>query len=280
MASADHVSMTDQPAISTLTLQHRIPDDWTADPWAEVRPLIDGVDVLEGSPPGRGGAQLPTLDRSCRELAADGPEGTAQNHNHRADLHRWLLRRPVRHHAPRGRPGDLGRLGKHQRHPCRARGHPLRCCPVRNRTRTGRSGPQLGRAGRHRSRLLEQTLTGSGWFEQWGCVLTGVWPRRTEPDVPEELISPEGVDVEFHHVQEPGKRVCSYAYELFSPTTSPRRNRHGSSRPAFWRTIRGRLLLQTLSQVQERTTGTELTWRVRRVPRSGAGWRRGRGRRP
>lgn len=38
--------MTDQPTINTLTLQHRIPDDWAADPWAEVRPLIDGVDVL------------------------------------------------------------------------------------------------------------------------------------------------------------------------------------------------------------------------------------------
>jgi hypothetical protein len=37
--------MTNQLAISTLALQHRIPDDWAADPWAEVRPVIDGVDV-------------------------------------------------------------------------------------------------------------------------------------------------------------------------------------------------------------------------------------------
>ncbi|MGA5007484.1 hypothetical protein ACPCDX_21060 [Streptomyces koyangensis] len=31
------------------------------------------------------------------------------------------------------------------------------------------------------ARLLGQTLAGSGWFERWGCVLTGVWPRREEP---------------------------------------------------------------------------------------------------
>ncbi|MEV3993941.1 hypothetical protein AB0J57_34190 [Streptomyces sp. NPDC049837] len=68
---------------------------------------------------------------------------------------------------------------------------------------------------------LEQTLAGSGWFEQWGCVLTGVWPRREEPDVPEELTSPEGVDVEFHHVQAPGERACSYAYELFVTHDQP-----------------------------------------------------------
>ncbi|MET9862240.1 hypothetical protein ABZY93_23605 [Streptomyces smyrnaeus] len=43
--------MTDQLAISTLTLQRRIPDDWAADVWAEVRPLIDGIDALKGVHP-------------------------------------------------------------------------------------------------------------------------------------------------------------------------------------------------------------------------------------
>nr|WP_319637611.1 hypothetical protein [Streptomyces milbemycinicus] len=39
--------MAEHLTISTLILQHRIPDDWAADPWAEVHPLIDGVDVLK-----------------------------------------------------------------------------------------------------------------------------------------------------------------------------------------------------------------------------------------
>jgi hypothetical protein len=71
------------------------------------------------------------------------------------------------------------------------------------------------------ARLLEQTLGDSGWFEQWGCVLTGVRPRREEPDVPEELTGPEGVDVEFHQVLAPGERACSYGYELFVTRDQP-----------------------------------------------------------
>jgi hypothetical protein len=39
--------MSERPAISVLALRHRIPDDWAADPGAGVRPLIDGVDVLQ-----------------------------------------------------------------------------------------------------------------------------------------------------------------------------------------------------------------------------------------
>jgi hypothetical protein len=65
------------------------------------------------------------------------------------------------------------------------------------------------------ARLLEQTLADSGWFERWGCTLKGVWPRREEPDMPEEVTSPEGVDVQFHHVREPGARIDLYGYELF-----------------------------------------------------------------
>ncbi|MER7195677.1 hypothetical protein [Streptomyces flaveolus] len=71
------------------------------------------------------------------------------------------------------------------------------------------------------ARLLEQTLAGSGWFEQWDYVLTGVWPRREEPDVPEELTGLEGVDVEFHHVQAPGERARSHAYELLVTHDQP-----------------------------------------------------------
>ncbi len=71
------------------------------------------------------------------------------------------------------------------------------------------------------ARLLQQTLAASGWFERWGCALTNVWPRREEPDVPEELTSSEGVDVEFHQVQASGARTCSYWYELFITRDQP-----------------------------------------------------------
>ena len=38
------------------------------------------------------------------------------------------------------------------------------------------------------------------------------WPRREEPDVPGELTTPEGVDVEFRHAQAPGERARSSVY--------------------------------------------------------------------
>lgn len=71
------------------------------------------------------------------------------------------------------------------------------------------------------ARLLHQTLADSSWFERWGCVLTNVSPRREEPDMPDELTSPEGVDVSFHEVQTSGARARSYWYELFTTHEQP-----------------------------------------------------------
>lgn len=55
MALADHVRMTGQLAISTLTLQHRIPDDWAADPWAE-EVLVGEIRILHAGSRGAYGA--------------------------------------------------------------------------------------------------------------------------------------------------------------------------------------------------------------------------------
>ncbi|MEV5106478.1 hypothetical protein ACFQ7G_09330 [Streptomyces massasporeus] len=207
--------MTDQLAISMLTLQHRIPDDWAADPWAEVRPLIDGVDLLKRV----------------------HPEGVALSCRHwRGSAGSWPLMatkepRRVMITEPTCTAGCCGALYVTMRREgdqviwdAWQNTSSIAAVPADIRFDAAQYETELARAAADCSweepvdtvaRLLEQTLTGSGWFEQWGCVLEGVWPRRKEPDVAEELTSPEGVDVEFLHVQAPGVRTCFYAYELF-----------------------------------------------------------------
>lgn len=207
--------MTDQLAISTLTLQHRIPNYWAADPWAEVRPLIDGVDVLK------------TVH----------PEGVALSCRHwTGSVESWPLAvtkepRRVVITEPTCTAGCCGALYVTMRRKgdrviwdAWENTSNITAVPADIRFDAAQYEAELARAAADRSweepvdtvaRLLGQTLTGSGWFEQWGCVLTGVWPRREEPDVPQELTSPEGVDVEFHDVQASGERACSYRYELF-----------------------------------------------------------------
>ncbi|WND34380.1 hypothetical protein RI578_08800 [Streptomyces sp. BB1-1-1] len=207
--------MTDQLAISNLTLRHRIPDDWAADPWAEVRPLIDGVDVLrEVHPEG--------LALSCRHWT-----GPAES---------WPLAvteepRRVKITEPTCTAGCCGALYVTMRREgdrviwdAWENTSDVTALPADVCFSAAQYEAELARAAADRSweepvdtiaRLLERTLAGSGWFEQWGCVLTSVRPRREEPDVPEELTSPEGVDVEFRQVRASGERSCSYGYELF-----------------------------------------------------------------
>ncbi|MFF9115953.1 hypothetical protein ACF09Y_10135 [Streptomyces massasporeus] len=207
--------MTDQPAVSVLSLRHRIPDDWAADPWAEVRPLIDGVDLLK----------------------AVHPEGVALSCRHwRGPAETWPLRATIQPRRimitePTCGAGCCGALYV----TVRREGDRVVWDAWENTSNitavladihfdAAQYEAELARAAADRgweepvdtvARLLEETLTGSGWFERWGCVLTDVRPRREEPGVAEELTGPEGVDVEFQHVQGPGKRACSYAYELF-----------------------------------------------------------------
>jgi hypothetical protein len=206
--------MAGQLTISTLTLQHRIPTDWTADPWAEVRPLIDGVDVLKEVHP-EGAAP------SCRHWT-----GSAES---------WPLAvteepRRVMITEPACTAGCCGALYVTMRREGDQviwedwkNTSNITVVPADFRFDISQYEAELARAAADRSweepvdtvaRLLEQTLAGSGWFERWGCSLKGVWPRREEPDIPEEFTNPEGVDVQFHHVRGPGAGTDLYGYEL------------------------------------------------------------------
>lgn len=208
--------MKHQPAISTLTLEHRIPaaEDWMADPWAEVRPLVDGVDVLKEVHP-EGAAP------SCRDWR--GPSES------------WPLAvttapRRVLITEPACTAGCCGALyvtvrreGDRVIWDAWENTSDITAVPADIHFDAAQYEAELARAAADRSweepvdtvaRLLEQTLVDSGWFERWGCVLTGVWPRREEPGLPEELALPEGVDVEFRQDRVPGTPACSYRYEL------------------------------------------------------------------
>ncbi|MFJ6631814.1 hypothetical protein ACIQMR_10510 [Streptomyces sp. NPDC091376] len=207
--------MTDQPTISTLTLRHRIPDDWAADPWAEVRPLIGGVDVLkEVHPEG-----LALSCRHWRGRAESWPLAVKE------EPRRVMITEPT---CTAGCCGALYVTIRRERDrviwDAWENTSNIVAVPPDFHFDASQYEAELARAAADRSweepvdtvaRLLEQTLTDSGWFEQWGCVLTSVSPRREEPGVPEELTSPEGVDVQFHQARGPGERTDSYGYELF-----------------------------------------------------------------
>ncbi|MFH9134084.1 hypothetical protein [Streptomyces sp. NPDC017524] len=213
--------MTDQPAMSTLTLQHRIPDDWAADPWAEVRPLIDGVDVLK----------------------AVHPEAMALSRRHwTGPAESWPLAvteepRSLNIAEPPCTAGCCGALYVTMRRDgdrviwdAWENTSNITAVPADCWFDAAQYEAELARAAADRSweepvdtiaRLLHQTLADSGWFEQWGCVLTNVSPRREEPDVPEELTSPEGVDVSFHEVQASGAGARFHWDDLFTTHEQP-----------------------------------------------------------
>ncbi|MGW5210999.1 hypothetical protein ACWEQO_07215 [Streptomyces sp. NPDC004051] len=207
--------MANQLTISTLTLQHRIPDDWAADPWAEVRPLISGIDVLKEA----------------------HPEGVALSCWHwTGPAESWPLAvteepRRVMITEPTCTAGCCGALfvtvrreGDRVIWDAWENTSDVTAVPPDLSFDTAQYEAELARAAADRSweepvdtiaRLLEQTLRDSGWFERWGCVLKWVSPRREEPDLPEEITLPEGVDVVFHQVRGPGGLTDSYKYELF-----------------------------------------------------------------
>ncbi|MEU0949122.1 hypothetical protein ABZ379_41565 [Streptomyces canus] len=207
--------------ISTLTLQHRIPDDWAADPWAEVHPLIDGVDVLkEVHPEG--------LGLSCRHWrgpAQSWPLAVTE------EPRRIMITEPV---CTAGCCGALyvtiRREGDQVIWDAWENTSNITAVPADFRFDSTQYEAELARAAADRSweepvdtiaRLLEQTLADSGWFERWGCVLTDCRPRREQPGVPEEFTNPQGVDVDFHQVRGPGERTDLYRYELFVTRDHP-----------------------------------------------------------
>ncbi|MDT0390867.1 hypothetical protein [Streptomyces dubilierae] len=201
--------------ISSLTLRHRIPDDWAADPWAEVRPLVDGVDVLkEVHPEG-----LAPSCRYWRGPAESRPLAVAEKPR------RIVITEPT---CTAGCCGALyvtiRREGDHVVWESWENTSDSTAVPPDFRFDGARYEAELARAAADHSweepvdtvaRLLEQALADSGWFERWGCVLTSVSPRREEPGLPEEITSPPGVDVHFRQVREHGEPSESYRCELF-----------------------------------------------------------------
>ncbi|MFE5398692.1 hypothetical protein ACFQ9U_29585 [Streptomyces sp. NPDC056568] len=213
--------MTDQLAISTLTLQHRIPDDWAADPWAEVRPLIDGVDVLKAVHP----EGMAASRRYWTGPAETWPLAATK------EPRRVIITEPT---CTAGCCGalyvTLRREGDRVIWDAWENTSNVAAVPADVCFDAAQYEAELARAAADHSweepvdtvaRLLHQTLADSGWFERWGCVLTDVSPRREEPDMPEELTSPEGVDVSFREVQASGARARSYGYELFTTHDQP-----------------------------------------------------------
>lgn len=214
-------SMAQHPGISVLTLQHRIPDDWAADPWAEVRPLIDGVDVLAKVHPDG-------LALSCRFWK--GPPES------------WPLAvtdepRQIMITEPTCTGGCCGALyvtirreGDQVSWDSWKNTSDITALPADVRFDLAQYEAELARAAADHSweepldtitRLLEERLAASGWFEQWGCVLVTCWPRRAEPDLPEEITLPQGVDVDFHQLRGPDEPATLYRYELFVPDEHP-----------------------------------------------------------
>lgn len=214
--STDHVGMADQLTISTLTLRHRITNDWAEGPWAEVRPLVDGVDVLEEVHP-------EGLAHRCRDWA--GPAGSwplAVTEEPR----RVMITEPI---CTAGCCGALyvtmRREGDRVIWDAWENTSDMTALPGDFSFDRAQYEAELARAAADRSweepvdtiaRLLEETLAASGWFERWGCVLTGVSPRHEDFGLPAALARSEGVDVEFHQVRGPGEHADRYGYELFT----------------------------------------------------------------
>ncbi|WP_067969240.1 hypothetical protein [Nocardiopsis trehalosi] len=218
--------MSERPAISVLTLRHRIPDDWAADPWAEVRPLIDGVDVLQEVHP----EGLAPSRRHWAGPPATWPLAAAE------EPRRVMITEPV---CTAGCCGalyvTLRRAGDRVVWDSWENTSGGTAVPPAVHFDAARYDAELARAAADHSwegpvdtiaRLLERTLTESGWFERWDCVLLDVSPRRAEPDLPEEVADTEGVDVWFREGAGGGPGL--YGYRL---TTAPDRP---ADRQARW----------------------------------------------
>ncbi|MFD3376528.1 MULTISPECIES: hypothetical protein [unclassified Streptomyces] len=187
----------------------------SARPAAEVRPLIDGADVLkEVHPEG--------LAVSC-----DRWKGPAES---------WPLAvteepRRIMITEPTCTAGCCGALYVTMRREgdqviwdAWENTSDITAVPMDFRFDAAQYEAELARAAADRSweepvdtiaRLLEQTLVDSGWFARWECVLTSVSPRREEPDLPEAFTSPEGVDVAFRQARGPNEPADHYEFELF-----------------------------------------------------------------
>ncbi|MEU4174265.1 hypothetical protein [Streptomyces sp. NPDC026589] len=203
--------MPEQP-ISTLSLRHVLPPAG-ADTWVEVRPFVDGRDLLKEF-------YLDGLG-NCRQ-EWDGPAET------------WPLT-PTQDSGlvivgePDCYPGCCGALFVD----IRRAGDRVLWSSWKNTSSIHAALPddlhfdaaqydaELARAAADLTweepmdtvaRLLKKTLVDSGWFERWGCVLEQVRSSREEPC---------GVEVQFTQERRPGDHPRRFGYELPVTWTEP-----------------------------------------------------------
>uniref|UniRef100_UPI0031D2107C hypothetical protein n=1 Tax=Streptomyces hawaiiensis TaxID=67305 RepID=UPI0031D2107C len=176
--------------ISTLALRHAIPHPHAIDQWAEVRPLIDGRDVLAAIHPGgvsscsrrewfgpAEGWPLAALgdprrvelsNNDCHTGCCGGVFVTIQRRGDRVVWSSWRNTNDIRVPVPATVHFDAAQYDAEL---------------SRAVADTGWEEPVDTVA-----RLVTQGLVCSGWFERWDCVVDQVEPRREEP---------EGVEVYF-----------------------------------------------------------------------------------
>ncbi|MFG3320671.1 hypothetical protein ACGF3J_21750 [Streptomyces sp. NPDC048171] len=202
------IDRMNRPApISRLSLRHAIPHPLAIEQWAEVRPLIDGRDVLA--------AIHPAGVSSCSRREWFGP------------AEEWplaALEEPRRIELSNNdcctgccggvfvtihRQGDLVVWSAWQNT------HDIRVpVPADVRFDAAQYDAELARAVADTSweepvdtvaRLLTREFGKSGWFERWDCAVERVEPRREVP---------EGVEVYFGRRRDAGAYRAEFAFDL------------------------------------------------------------------
>ncbi len=199
--------MTAQPPLSLLTLRHVIPHPLAIEQWAEVRPLIDGRDVLRKIHP-------QGMSSCCRRELAGPAEGrplTATEEPREVEL--------SNNDCVTGCCGGvfvtIHRQGDRVIWSSWRNTDDIRApVPADIHFDAAQYDAELARAAADHdweepvdtvARLLTQAFTDSGWFARWNCLLESVDPRREEP---------EAVEVYFRAADDPRGCTAGYAYEL------------------------------------------------------------------
>ncbi|MEU0189364.1 hypothetical protein ABZ250_05800 [Streptomyces afghaniensis] len=193
--------------ISTLALRHALPQPLAIDQWAEVRPLIDGRDVLAEIHPGgvsscsrrewfgpAEGWPLAALEEPrCVELSNNdcytgccgGVFVTIHRRGDRVVWSSWQNTNDIRVPVPAAVHFDAAQYDAELK---------------RAVADTGWEEPVDTAA-----RLVTRELVHSGWFERWDCVADQVEPRREEP---------AGVEVYFSSRRKTSPHGVRFSFDL------------------------------------------------------------------
>lgn len=181
--SATMHGMNTPTRFSTLALRHVIPHPFAIDQWAEVRPLIDGRDVLAEIHPGgvsscsRGDwfgpaegwplsaheepRRVELSNNDCHTGCCGGVFVTIHRRDDEVVWSSWQNTNDIRIPVPADVRFDAAQYDAELR---------------RAVADTGWEEPVDTVA-----RLVAQELVHSGWFERWDCAVDRVEPRREEP---------------------------------------------------------------------------------------------------